>query len=64
MSHAAIPVIDIAPMLAGLPGASEAVATEIGKACRGIGFFYITGHGIAGGLGFEVSDVCWQCPDG
>ena len=39
----AIPVIDIAPLMAGR---TDAVAAEIGAACRGPGFFYITGHGL------------------
>lgn len=38
----AIPVIDIAPLLAG----NMAPAEAIGRACREIGFFYITNHGI------------------
>ncbi len=50
MSHADIPVIDIAPLLNKEPGGLETVAAAIGAACRGIGFFYVTGHGIAGGL--------------
>jgi isopenicillin N synthase-like dioxygenase len=43
----AIPVIDIAPLVAGDPAREREVAGLIGSACRGIGFFYITGHGIA-----------------
>ncbi len=46
MNHETIPVIDLSGMLAGTPGAMDAVAVEIGKACRGIGFFYVTGHGV------------------
>lgn len=42
-----LPVIDIAPLLSGAPGGAEAVAREIGEACRSVGFFYICGHGIA-----------------
>jgi isopenicillin N synthase-like dioxygenase len=40
-----IPIIDISGLLAGSSG-DEKVAREIGAACRGIGFFYITGHRI------------------
>jgi len=43
----AIPIIDIAPLVAGDPAGEREVAGLIGSACRGIGFFYITGHGIA-----------------
>lgn len=37
-----IPIINIAPLLAG----DFSPAQEIGRACREIGFFYITHHGI------------------
>ena len=43
----AIPVIDIAPLVAGDPSGEREVARLVGSACRGIGFFYITGHGVA-----------------
>lgn len=44
-----IPLIDIAP-LAGTDAAARAqVASAIGRACRDIGFFAITGHGVAPG---------------
>ncbi len=39
-----IPVIDVAPLRRGEPAA---VSRQIGAACRGIGFFCITGHGVA-----------------
>jgi isopenicillin N synthase-like dioxygenase len=44
----AIPMIDMAPFLDGSdrPG----VAQRIGDACRGIGFLYLSNHGIAPGL--------------
>jgi isopenicillin N synthase-like dioxygenase len=42
----AIPVIDVAPLVAGDPAGESEVAALIGSACRDIGFFYITGHGI------------------
>jgi isopenicillin N synthase-like dioxygenase len=42
-----IPVIDFAAFLKGSPDERRAVARKIGEACRNIGFFYLTGHGIA-----------------
>jgi isopenicillin N synthase-like dioxygenase len=43
---AEIPVIDIAAFLHGTPAARASIARQIGDACRNIGFFYITGHGV------------------
>ena len=40
----ALPVIDVAPLCEG--GGAAGVAVEIGRACRDLGFFYATGHGI------------------
>lgn len=40
-----IPVIDLAPLADG-PEGLRAVAAELGAACRGVGFFYVTGHGV------------------
>jgi isopenicillin N synthase-like dioxygenase len=41
-----IPVIDVTLLRAGDAAGERAVAQQIGAACRGIGFFYITGHGV------------------
>jgi isopenicillin N synthase-like dioxygenase len=41
-----IPVIDIAPLLSGAPEGARETARRVGHACREIGFFYITGHGV------------------
>ena len=41
-----IPVIDFQHFLNGSPGDRRAIALKIGEACRNIGFFYLTGHGI------------------
>ena len=41
-----IPLIDLGPFLAGTADDRARVATEIGKACRDIGFFYVTNHGV------------------
>ncbi len=51
---ATIPVIDIAPLVAGDTGGERDVADQIGKACRDIGFFYITGHGVPPALRLSV----------
>ncbi len=45
-SRHTIPVIDIAPFLAGDPEGSKAVVRAVCDACEGIGFFVITGHGV------------------
>uniref|UniRef100_UPI0031382285 isopenicillin N synthase family dioxygenase n=1 Tax=Ferrovibrio terrae TaxID=2594003 RepID=UPI0031382285 len=41
-----VPLIDIAPFRLGDAAARRQVAAEIDRACREIGFFIITGHGI------------------
>ena len=41
-----IPAIDVTSLCTRATDGERAVAREIGDACRGIGFFYITGHGI------------------
>ena len=38
-----VPVIDIAPYLAG---DRDAVVEQVRDACEGVGFFTITGHGV------------------
>jgi isopenicillin N synthase-like dioxygenase len=52
-----IPVIDIAPLLAGSPEQAHAVAGALGRACREVGFFYIAGHGIPPELRARVFDA-------
>jgi isopenicillin N synthase-like dioxygenase len=42
-----IPVIDVAPLLTRDAEGERLIARQIGAACRGIGFFYIAGHGVA-----------------
>ncbi len=42
----AIPIIDIAPLVNGSPQQARAVAKALGAACREVGFFYISGHGV------------------
>ncbi|WP_418122313.1 isopenicillin N synthase family dioxygenase [Variovorax sp. 160MFSha2.1] len=45
MTDAALPLIDVSALVAGTAG-RDAVAAQIGAACRAHGFFYVTGHGV------------------
>ena len=47
MSH--LPVIDITGLKSERIGDRRAVAAELGRACREIGFFYVVGHECADG---------------
>jgi isopenicillin N synthase-like dioxygenase len=49
-----VPVIDLAPARGGGPSERRRVALAIDEACRAIGFFAISGHGVPEGL---VDDV-------
>ena len=51
---AAVPVIDIAPWLAGDPAGGAAAAAQVDRALQDVGFFLITGHGVPAGLRAEV----------
>jgi isopenicillin N synthase-like dioxygenase len=46
MSDEIVPVIDIAPFLAGDPAGRKAIPAAVARACEEIGFFTIVGHGI------------------
>jgi isopenicillin N synthase-like dioxygenase len=53
---AALPVIDIGPLVRGEPlEATATVAGQIDLACRDRGFFYVTGHGVPAGLLGELT---------
>jgi len=54
MAMSEVPVIDLAPALAGGRPARLAVARAIDAACREIGFFAIFGHGIPDALVAEL----------
>jgi isopenicillin N synthase-like dioxygenase len=43
----AIPVIDVAPLIGGTAAQAQQVASTLGRACREVGFFYVTGHGVS-----------------
>jgi isopenicillin N synthase-like dioxygenase len=42
-----IPIIDVSPLSSADGRCWQQIAVEIGEACRGIGFFCVTGHGIS-----------------
>src|SRR5712692_3955903 len=46
MTKAAVPVIDISPWRGGDPAARRALAAEVDRTCREIGFMVIAGHGV------------------
>ena len=50
MTMAAVPVIDISAYRGGDSAARRALAAEIDRTCREIGFMVISGHGVAGAL--------------
>ena len=41
-----IPVIDVGPLLAGVPGAARALAKDVTRTCLDTGFLVITNHGV------------------
>ncbi len=41
-----IPILDVSAVTSDDPEGVDALAAQIGDACRNIGFFYVTGHGI------------------
>lgn len=57
MTLLSVPVIDVAPFLGGDPSEKRAVAQEIDRACRDIGFLVITGHAVPPGLLEDVHRV-------
>jgi isopenicillin N synthase-like dioxygenase len=47
MAELKVPIIDISALISGDVAGTAEVAQKIGAACRGIGFFYIKGHGVS-----------------
>lgn len=56
----AIPLIDMAPALAGDAAGKRLVAAEIGHALETIGFFHIVGHGVPGDLVQRMRDRSYE----
>lgn len=62
----AIPIIDIDDLSSPDAAARRRVASEVGRACRDIGFFVIRGHGVPDGLvdrTFAASRELFALPD-
>jgi isopenicillin N synthase-like dioxygenase len=51
-----IPIIDVGPLVAGTAG-QEAVAAQLGQACRESGFFYVVKHGVDEGLQHRLYEL-------
>jgi len=55
---AALPIVDVRPLVDGGPAeATAAVAGQIQAACRDHGFFYVTGHGVPSDLSAELAEA-------
>jgi isopenicillin N synthase-like dioxygenase len=57
MADAAVPIIDISPWRGGDLAARRALAAEVDRTCREIGFMVISGHGIDSDLIAAVEGV-------
>ena len=57
MATPCVPVLDIARLRDGSAGGLEAVAAAIGRACRDIGFFYVSHAGVPAELRADVFDA-------
>jgi len=60
-----LPLIDIAPLRSADPAARADIARQLGSACRGTGFFAITGHGVPRALrngAFAAADAFFALP--
>jgi isopenicillin N synthase-like dioxygenase len=54
-----IPIIDVSDLVAGT-ACQQAVAIELGEACRESGFFYAVGHGVDEGLQRRLRELSQQ----
>lgn len=50
-----LPIVDVSPLVTGT-GDIAAVAAAIGAACRDVGFFHVTGHGVPADLQLRLDE--------
>jgi isopenicillin N synthase-like dioxygenase len=55
-----VPIIDVSDLVAGTACRQQAVATQLGEACRESGFFYAVGHGVDEGLQRRLRELSRQ----
>lgn len=63
--HSEIPVLDVSAVVSGDSNGIDELARQMGEACRGIGFFCVTGHGINPAVlrrTFEMSQAFFALP--
>ena len=58
-----IPVIDLAPIISGEPGARIQAAKELGAAALTLGFAVVAGHGIDSLIGTALRDTALRFCD-
>ena len=66
-SNNPVPVVDFSAFITGNARDQARVAAEIGRACRQVGFFYLSHHGVDEALlrsVFEASARSSRWPDG
>lgn len=66
MTDDTIPVLDLGPLLAGRPGAREALGAELAQAFTTVGFYFVVNHGIAQPLvdaAFDAAQGFHALPD-
>ena len=52
-----VPIIDVAPFLAGAPDEKRRVAAEVDRACEELGFLIVRGHAVPTDLVADMYDV-------
>ena len=60
MAANGIPLIDVAPMLAGDPAGKRRIALQVGDALETIGFFFIVGHGVPERVIRDTRDLAYE----